>query len=427
MTRSVISETVAAVARGWPMAHKRLPVFRAILCLCLSVFFSNEPAQAQPAQESLSEAVLWLKNQANTLVRECRRTLPDGRAVFPPQVGTGYEAFWLRDYAYMLEGAPEAFTEQELRDALRIFLDAQQPDGTCVDCVTFDGRPILKPGMGTMGENPVADGSQFLVNVAYCTWKRLHDGALLQEMLPRLEKALQAIPIQESTGLVWIDPEKDWDRCPYGFTDTVVKKGAELFSSLLLYQSYLQMAEMERAAGRLKESANYAEKADHLKESIRNTFWDEQVGLFVAATHQCRQPDIWGSAFAVYLEVATSAQARRVAEYFRDHYSEIVQAGKIRHLPGGMYWETCKATPGTYQNGGFWGVPVGWFVVALWPVAPELAEKTILDFIQDSRRRGFAEWVNGDTLRLPRYVASACAPLPGFRVIVTLQAQGKSP
>ncbi|NMC21529.1 MAG: hypothetical protein GYA33_14055 [Thermogutta sp.] len=395
--------------------------------LCFSALLSGGPSQAQPAPEGVPAAVSWLEDQARGLVRECRRTLPDGRAVFPPQVGTGYEAFWLRDYAYMLEGAPDAFTEQELRESLRMFLDAQQPDGTCVDCVTFDGRPILKPGMGTMGENPVADGSQFLVDVAYCTWKRLGDAELLQAILPRLEKALQAVPTQEQTGLVWIDPRKTWDRCPYGFTDTVVKTGAELFSSLLLYQSYIQIAEMEAAGGRLEDSKKYSQKAADLKESIRNTFWDEQIGLFVAATHRCRQPDIWGSAFAVYLDVATPAQARRVGEYFRDHYSRIVQAGKIRHLPGDVFWEACKTPPDTYQNGGFWGVPAGWFAAALWPVAPTLAEKTILDFVQDSRRRGFAEWVQGDTIRLPKYVASACAPLPGFRRIVEEQTRRESP
>jgi len=39
----------------------------------------------------------------------------DGTAAFAPQAGsTAYNAFWLRDYAYMLEGCPEAFTPKEM-------------------------------------------------------------------------------------------------------------------------------------------------------------------------------------------------------------------------------------------------------------------------------------------------------------------------
>ncbi|MGB9689513.1 trehalase family glycosidase [Thermogutta sp.] len=376
---------------------------------------------AQVPWKSASEAVTWLESQARNLVRECRRALPDGRAVFPPQVGIGYEAFWLRDYAYMLEGAADAFTEEELRHCLAIFLNAQATDGTCVDCVTFDGKPIFKPGMGTMGENPVADGSQFLVDVAYHTWKRVNDRELLRKILPRLEKALTVVPRNATSGLVWIDPEKEWDRCPYGFTDTVVKKGAVLFCSLLLYQSYQQMAEMESACGYSERAIGYLEEANRLAGAIRTILWDDNTGLFLAATHQCRQPDIWGSAFAVYLGVASSDQSKKIGSYFRDHYAEIVQKGKIRHLPGGAYWEVCKASPETYQNGGYWPVPTGWFVVALAQIDPVLAEKTLLDFAEDCHQRGFVEWANGDVVRLPKYVASATAPLPGFRQLLKMR------
>ena len=392
------------------------------VCLCLigaSITASSGWYEEEPVSDPI-EAIRWLETHARQLVRQCRRELPDGRAVFPPQAGPGYEAFWLRDYAYMLEGAGDAFTPQELRDSLEFFLAAQRADGVCVDCVTFDGRPVFKPGMGSMGENPVADGSQFMVDLAFHTWKGLGQSLPLEHILPRLEKALEAVPRDPATGLVWIDPEKEWDRCPYGFTDTVVKKGAELFCSLLLYQSYRQMAEMEGAAGRASWASSYSERADRLADQIRNTFWDEKIGLFLAATHRCRQPDIWGSAFAVYLGVASPQQSVRIGEYFRDHYGQIVQAGKIRHLPGGEHWELCRTPPEQYQNGGFWGVATGWFVVALDTVDPELARRTIVDYVRDCQRRGFPEWVNGQTLRLPMYVASATTPLPGFRRVLRL-------
>jgi hypothetical protein len=46
------------------------------------------------------EAIDWLKDEAYRIIRASKRTMNDGTAAFPPQVGIGYEAFWLRDYEY---------------------------------------------------------------------------------------------------------------------------------------------------------------------------------------------------------------------------------------------------------------------------------------------------------------------------------------
>ena len=88
--------------------------------------------------------------------------MKDGTSAFPPQVGIGYEAFWLRDYIYTLEGSVDSYSDKELLDAGRLFIKSMRADGAGVDCVKFDGQPIYKPGFGTLGANPVADGSQFL-------------------------------------------------------------------------------------------------------------------------------------------------------------------------------------------------------------------------------------------------------------------------
>ena len=54
---------------------------------------------------------------------------------------------------------------EELLTAAKLFVNAVSKEGAGVDCVKFDGTPIYKPGYGRMGENPVADGSQFTVAV----------------------------------------------------------------------------------------------------------------------------------------------------------------------------------------------------------------------------------------------------------------------
>lgn len=365
-------------------------------------------------ESSLAEAVGWLEQEAHRIIRASERTMDDGTAAFPPQVGIGYEAFWLRDYAYTLEGAAEAYSKQELTDACRLFVRSMRADGAGVDCVKYDGTPIYKPGYGTMGRNPVTDGSQFTVSVAWYTWKKTGDQELLQVIIEPLIKTMHAAPVNPRTHLVHIIPGPGRERCPYGFTDTAHKEGDLFFSSLLYVQAARQLSEMLEALKRMQEAAEWDQVAEKVSKSIRNVFWDQEAGLFRAATVKCREHDIWGSAFAVYLGVADPDQSKTIARYFREHYDGIVQHGQIRHLPAGVYWEEgCE--PDTYQNGAFWATPTGWFVYTLDIEDPDLADQTIIDMVNHFREHGACEWIFGSTRKLPGYLASAALPLAGIR------------
>lgn len=383
-----------------------------ILCFAISGFCGEKPEKIS----SVSEAVSWLEQASTQIIRDCRRDMPNGMSAFPPQVGIGYEAFWLRDYAYMLEGDVEAFTDKELKDACRFFIGGIRNDGAGVDCMKFDGTPIYKPGMGSMGENPVADGSQFTVLVAWYTYQKTQDKEFLREIIDALVKTMRACPLNPQTGLVFIDPAKPYDRCPYGFTDTVRKTGDELFSSLLFVQASQCMASLMRELKRDEDSKWWSDEAEIVSGKIRAVFWDEEIGLFRAATAQCKEPDIWGSAFAVYLGVANEEQTKRIADYFKNHYSELLQRGQLRHTPGGTYWEAAGKRD-EYQNGGYWATPMGWFIYTLSRIDSNLAHQTTIDFANEMRELNFPEWSFGDRIQLPRYCASAALPLAGIRKI----------
>jgi len=368
--------------------------------------------------DSLSQAVLWLEKESNRIIRASKRIMQNGTAAFPPQVGIGYEAFWLRDYAYTLEGSVNSYSDKELLDACRLFIRSLRSDGAAVDCVKFDGTPIYMPGYGSMGENPVADGSQFTVAVAWHTWQKTKDIHLLKEIIDPLVKTMNAVPRNPETALVHIRPGETWDRCPYGFCDTVRKQGDVLFCSLLYVQASRQMADLFNALGRSKDVAYWTRVADRTATSIRDVFWDSQTGLFRAATVCCREHDIWGSAFAVYLRVADPEQSKTIARYFQKHYARIVQCGQLRHLPGGVYWERAACPKDTYQNGAYWVTPVGWFVYTLDLVDPVLADQTVIDLVTDFQKHGACEWIFGDKKQLPNYLASASLPLAGIRAMI---------
>jgi hypothetical protein len=378
--------------------------------------FANS-TRTSPA--TLDSAAAWLKQRSTEMIRNCRRATQSGIAAFPPQVGGGYEAFWLRDYAYMLEGNRTAFSDQELKDSYRFFLGGQRADGAVVDCIKFDGTPCYMPGYGTMGRNPVADGSQFVVDVAWHTFQKTHDTNLVTETVDALIKGLRAVPRNPVTGLVHIKPGAEHDRCPYGFTDAVRKQGDELFCSLLFVQACRQLGDLLETARRREEAAYWRAEAGKVTEKTREVLWDAHFGLFRAATVVCNQPDIWGSAFAVYLDAATPEQARIIAHYFKEHYPEIVKRGQLRHLPANTYWEqTVGVKPGTYQNGAYWATPIGWFVYTLDLAAPTLADQTVVDLVRDFICTGDEnECVNDGYANVSHYVASVTLPLDGIRAL----------
>ncbi len=388
------------------------------LFLSTTVIMSFTPVStALTAPKTLTETVAWLEAESHRLIRAGKRTMKDGTAAFPPQVGIGYEAFWLRDYAYTLEGSVDSYSDKELLDACTLFIRGIRADGAGVDCIKFDGHPIYKPGFGSMGDHPVADGSQFTVAVAWHTYQKTRDAEFLADVIDALVKTMNTVPRNPQTGLVHIK-DTDWDRCPYGFTDTVRMQGDLLFCSLLYVEAGRRLSDLLSVVGREDDSIQWRREAEKVAGSIRDVFWDSQVGLFRAATIRCREHHIWGSAFAVYLGVADESQSGAIARYFRDHYAQIVQKGQIRHLPANTYWEKCQAAHDTYQNGAYWATPTGWFVYTLDLVDPKRADQTVIDLVGDFQKNGACEWIFGEKIKLPNYLASAALPLAGIRAMI---------
>ena len=384
---------------------------------------SKMPPASVPVTD-LAGAVKWLEGEAHRIIRASAVPMNDGTLAFPPQVGIGYDAFWLRDYEYALEGSIQSFSDKELTDACRVFVKAIRADGAAVDCVRFNGTPIYKPGYGSMGKEPVLDGPPFTVSVAWQTYRRTKDKALLQEVLEPLVKTMNYMPRNPTNRLAHI--KFPGERCPYGFTDSISKSGDELFCSLLMVQAARELSDLLEAGGRAAEAQQWRREAERISGSVRDVFWDAQVGLFRSTTGACNVPDIWGSAFAVWLGVATKEQAQQIARYFKEHYDELVLHGQVRHMPGFLDWHGRKTTTnsGQYQSGGFWATPVGWFVYTLDLADPVLADKAVIEMVRHFQAHGACEWINREgTCQLPGYTASAALPLDGIRAVLARRAK----
>ena len=143
-------------------------------------------------------SITWLKKEADRIIRASKRTMTNGTSAFPPQVGIGYEAFWLRDYEYTLEGSIDAYSGQELTSACRLFVGSRS-DGAGVDCVKFDGTRSTGRAWAKWEEFRCR-WIQFTVGVAWHTYHKTKSPKLLREILDPLVKTMRSVPRDPKTG-----------------------------------------------------------------------------------------------------------------------------------------------------------------------------------------------------------------------------------
>ena len=353
----------------------------------------------------------WLTEACRDMLQRCRITAHDGTALFTPDGVQNYHALWTRDFSYMVENAGDLIDPAEIRAAVVYLLNGQRADGCIPDRVQADGIAVYSAGpYGKPLGDPPTDNSQFMVNLVFDYARWTGDKAFACDQLPALRRALDYTRRDEN-GLVNILPGHP--QSPYGFTDTIGKTGGLLFSSLLYWNACQHMIEMSGWCG--ADSSLYAQRAAQTLRGL-DALWDDEKGVFLAATLDCRQIDIWGNAFAVYIGALQGDRLERVLHFLRDHYADYVLRGQVRHLLRGEYWQRVLAppeviAPETYQNGAYWATPSGWVIDALAQIDDALAQKTLADLVADFQANGIWECVNdGGYQKVEHYVVSITNP-----------------
>jgi len=411
----------------------------------------------------------FLREQAQRIVQSA--ALPAGRFsgkwrnatpydVHVPGGNMGYPAFWVRD-AVMMLGAT-FISAKELEGWIRLMSGVLKgpenwrvrsgvtvPAYAVPDHINFDGKPTFYPGNYETGDRqggypwgkyPPLDDNFYFIAAVYEHWRMTGSLGLFSSLVKtpmgerRLadlcERVYQEPPSDKATGLVVagsVDTEnaKDW-----GFCDAEFKSGKLLFPSVLKYVAAMQLAQLFQAFDQLAKGRRYRDDAERIKGAIPPVFFhsseDAREGWLHSATGVGDQPDVWGSAFAVYSGAVKTSTAQQVAEAlvsaFRDRTS--VRQGCVRQIltldpvnEGG--WQRSVAKLGTYQNGGYWGTPVGWYIAAMSKVDPKAATEMANEYIQLLRNNmqpnGMTtawEWFNPDTGEHanPLYVASIALP-----------------
>ncbi|MBN1246956.1 MAG: hypothetical protein JXC32_04820 [Anaerolineae bacterium] len=428
----------------------------------------SAPCGASPERSvALVEALRYLEELGAAVVEDSRVRPGECVAGHGPNTTGGtlirpggrdcYPAFWVRDFAMSLESG--LVTPDEAVHALLLTARLQAPEdrrlrsgsfvprGSIADHITFGGKPIFYPGTlddvdgqgQPFGYYPSLDDHFYFAEMAWhaivvCGREDLLyaevDGTSLLE---RLALAFSVPKVDPASQLVVCDED---DRgVSFGFTDSVIHTGKLLFCSLLRYRAALRMVELYRLAGSPASAARYARIASTISDHLPGPFAHES-GLLVASTGASAQPDVWGSAFAVY----TGALPERVAADVSGALSRALASGSvawkgnIRHVPTDADYSATTAwervvddrPKNRYQNGAYWGTPVGWVCYAVAQHDSGAAERLASDFVTDLRAGDYrqgpdygAPWEcmhpDGDHRQNPVYMCSVTTPLGAFR------------
>lgn len=355
------------------------------------------------------EKYYQLRELTQSVLAGCRHVADDGTPIYYPDGSGHYPALWTRDFCYMVEGAGVLMPAQEILAGIDFLLAGQREDGFIPDRVQADGTPIYLPGPADkpIGTQPPID-NQFLIVKLICAYARLtRDYTSAVKRLDRVWSAVDAVPV-EPDGLVFVD--RNNPSVDYGFADTVAKTGKVLWGSLLHWEACEMMAQTYKGWEHHDDARVWFERSLQAHQRLAE-FWDDSVGMYRSAQQDCRQIDVWGSAYGAVIRVASKSQTERMGHWLVRSWDNIVLKGYVRHLLKGEYWKRLlvEVPEDTYQNGGYWAVPTGWVAQTMAIVnesaAIKLAETLVDSFLQD----GACEWINEQQCAVPGYAASvAC-------------------
>ncbi len=202
--------------------------------------------------------------------------------------------------------------------------------------------PRRRADLGPHGDD--TDNAQFLVKAAWEIYRVERRHRPLQEGdAGGVAAAMNGVPRDATTGLVWIDPATP--HSSYGFTDSIVKTGNELFCSLLYVEASKRLEQLYTAAGDSRSAATWARARAPCRPAWRRSGTARPASS--TRPRSRRGPDVWGSAYAVVLGLATPTQQASIAGWPQNPLRRGRRERPAAPPPGGVFWNAIFDTPAT--------------------------------------------------------------------------------
>ena len=215
--------------------------------------------------------------------------------------------------------------------------------------------------------------------------------------------------------------------------------GFVALTSVLRFRAAKTMERFYTAVGDTRQVDKCRSLAKRIADSVaKHLILDN--GWIMAGSEVNRQPDVWSTSMAVYYGLFTGDIAAKACKAMLEAYRDGVSVnyrGYLRHTPttadviqGKQVWQSGEhgawdGWHGTYQAGGYWPQPLGYYAYCLTEVDMNAARQIASDYIDHTRQfekdGAPFEWINPeiplfDTPGLGRwYGPSAALPLEAFR------------
>jgi len=420
------------------------------------------------------DKLTFLKNLTEDVVNESRilpgqelkeiiqtpvRKNTTGITLIRPGGRNCYPGFWIRDFAMSLESG--FIAADEIKGMLLLTAECQNapepkyldtgaiiPPFAIPDHILLNGEPSFFPGTYSTGSDqggemwgyqPPLDNNYYFIEMAYYYLKITQDKSIFQEeingisLLERLHKAFSVPPCDEKTGIVMTT---DKDRgVNFGFYDAVYQTGYLLFASLLRFMASVCMKTICENLSEINKAKQYQEEADKIKKNIAEVFATPS-GWLNATTGICRQHDVWGTSYAIYIDAIEGDVKKNALHAIKDAYRSGVMCyrGNVRQIlttenyGKASAWERALPPLNRYQNGAYWGTASGWVFYALYQSDKKSFVKIVNEYVDEliegDYRKGKeygSPWEcfhpDGDWKQNPVYMTSVTLPFAALKRI----------
>lgn len=308
-------------------------------------------AAAQTALAQQGSLVAAAVSDANSVLGSLEQTLSNGCRSFP--AGGDYPGNFAADGSLTMTEYPSYFTAADVQCFVSSFTSHPDSAGDLPFAVTYSGGNANSPapayfdiawdmyncipgaqtscaGSSYGGNHAEADGDLDVPAMELLYYEKSGSLAQFTADASVLETALARITLDATTGLVYINPSSPY--ICWGFQESIRTTGLSLSCSLYMYRAATSMATLYTAAGNSSAATRWTAVATKIAGSLDSTsspLWNSTYNVLNAGTVQNQDPDIYGSAFCVYLKVCSGAIATDISAFLNSNLAAIAIDGYV--------------------------------------------------------------------------------------------------